>query len=118
MKYINLKKQILMTTIISVCICAFMLGLLWLFSACSTGPTESSTEGVQSAVNTTEIIDDYFIEVGRQGNHFFFYDKYTKVMYTQYYSFKSGSTSMTVMLNSGGKPLTYEEWYKYQEKKE
>lgn len=108
-----MKKQILTTTIISVCLCAFMLGLLWLCSACS---TENTIEEVQSVVNTSEFIDDYFIEVGHQGNYSFFYDKYTKVMYTQYYSFKSGSTSVTVMLNSGGKPLTYEEWNSYKNK--
>lgn len=106
-------KQILMTTIISICLCAFMLGLLWLCSACS---TENTTEEVQSVVNTSEFIDDYFIKVGHQGNYSFFYDKYTKVMYTQYYSFKSGYTSVTVMLNSGGKPLTYEEWNSYKNK--
>lgn len=106
-------KQILMTTIISICLCAFMLGLLWLCSACS---TENTTEEVQSVVNTSEFIDDYFIEVGRKGNHFFWYDKYTKVMYTQYFSMKSGSTSMTVMLKADGKPLTYEEWNSYKNK--
>lgn len=108
-----MKKQIITTTMISVCLCAFMLGLLWLCSACS---TENTIEEVQSVVNTSEFIDDYFIEVGRQGDHFFLYDKYTKVMYTQYFSLKSGSTSMTVMLNSGGKPLTYDEWRSFQEK--
>ena len=112
-------KQILMTTIISICLCAFMLGLLWFCSSCSSENTKSSlassVEETQAALYS-ESTDDYFIEVGRKGNHFFWYDRYTKVMYTQYFSPKGGSASLTVMVNSGGKPLTYDEWRSFQEK--
>ena len=82
----------------------------------TTEPTKNSTTVETQAVFNSESIDDYFIEVGCQGNHYFLYDKYTKVMYTQCFSPKGGSTSLTVMVNSEGKPLTYDEWRSFQEK--
>lgn len=104
-------------------LCGFIVA--W-FSGCSLSGENQKADSQSAETQTAEIqsdfldskteIDDYFIEVGRKGNHFFWYDKYTKVMYTQYFSPKGGSTSMTVMLNSGGKPLTYDEWRSFQEK--
>ena len=74
---------------------------------------ENQPKSLQSA-------DSYFIELGDQGNYSFMYDRYTKVMYTQYYSLKSGTTSLTVMLKADGSPLTYNEWKQnvFEEKNE
>ena len=74
---------------------------------------ENQPKSLQSA-------DSYFIELGDQGNYSFMYDRYTKVMYTQYYSLKSGTTSLTVMLKADGSPLTYDEWKQnvFEEKNE
>lgn len=126
---INLKKQnntvlssgLLAAIIWVTVLCGFIVA--W-FSGCSLSVknqkddsylAETQMAEIQSDfINSETEIDDYFVEVGRHGNYYFMYDKYTKVMYTQYYSLKGGTTSLTVMLKADGKPLTYDEWRNYQ----
>ena len=123
MNNIMSSSAVLAAIILVTVLCGFIVA--W-FSGCSLSVKNQKADSQSAETQTAEIqsdfldskteIDDYFVEVGHQGNFSFFYDKYTKVMYTQYYSFKSGYTSVTVMLKADGKPLTYDEWRASQDK--
>lgn len=76
-------------------------GLLGAFSIWRSNQAEDTHTGVLS--------NKYFIDVGNIGKYSFVYDKYTKVMYAEYFGV-GGFSSMTVLFNADGTVMTLDDW--------
>lgn len=67
-------------------------------------PVDASQETAIETLNRSK----YFISVGYIGDYEFMYDKYTKIMYVEYSS--AYREAMTVLYNSDGTVMTYDDW--------
>lgn len=99
----------------AVAICVLIGIIAGLLGACSIGrsnQTEDTHTGVLSNVSNDAskfAFTEYFIKVGGIGEYSFVYDKYTKVMYAEYFAV-GGFSSMTVLFNADGTVMTLDDW--------
>lgn len=87
---------------------AVLIGLIiGMAAGCSKFSSELKNMVTQESIDTNNSVlfdNRYFVHVGNIGSYRFVYDKYTKVMYVR------GGHSMTVLFNSDGSPMTYDDW--------
>lgn len=90
--------------LVKIIIMTLILLSVVIFTGCFEGkaPADYNIENVKSSSK------DYFVSVGAIDDYFFFYDKYTKVMYVRYESVYE--SAMTVLFNADGTVMTYDDW--------